>query len=93
MKYTGRLIIYIRKKSCTILLWATMLCFVLSTLTGNYSQVDKLWSLIPVVYMWIIATLVFFLIIETVADQQQWNFHKEKNRLKKEGLDLPEYYR
>lgn len=178
-----------------VYLAATMLCFVLSTLTGNYSQVDKLWSLIPVAYVWIIATrsgfeprivlmallvstwgirltynfsrrggysirfwtgkedyrwavlrskpelsdrwrwmlfnlffislyqmglillftlpalrsidggplsyfdyiiaalMIFLIIIETVADQQQWNFHKEKNRLKKEGLDLPEYYR
>jgi steroid 5-alpha reductase family enzyme len=28
-------------------------CFLVSELTRNYSQVDKLWSLIPIVYSWI----------------------------------------
>merc|ERR1719457_503041 len=28
-------------------------CFVTGELTGNWSQVDKLWSLLPVVYTWI----------------------------------------
>ncbi len=28
---------------------------------------------------YLIATLVlFFIVIETIADQQQWNYHKEK---------------
>lgn len=31
------------------------LTFLVSTLTGNYSQVDKLWSIVPVPYVWIIA--------------------------------------
>lgn len=31
------------------------LCFVVSTLTDNYSQVDKLWSIMPAVYAWMIA--------------------------------------
>lgn len=31
------------------------ICFILSSMTGNYSQVDKLWSIMPVVYVWIIA--------------------------------------
>lgn len=43
---------------CT-LLWvygiAALLCFVVSTLTKNYSQVDKLWSIIPIPYVWIMA--------------------------------------
>lgn len=41
------------------LLWvygiAAFLCFIVSVLTDNYSQVDKLWSIIPVPYVWIIA--------------------------------------
>lgn len=41
------------------LLWvygiAAFLCFILSTITDNYSQVDKLWSVIPVPYVWIVA--------------------------------------
>lgn len=34
---------------------AALLCFIVSSLTANYSQVDKLWSIIPVPYAWIIA--------------------------------------
>lgn len=30
-------------------------CFIVSQLTGNCSQVDKLWSIIPLVYTWYIA--------------------------------------
>ena len=33
-----------------------ILCFVAGEFTGNLSQVDKLWSITPVVYMWIIYT-------------------------------------
>ncbi len=178
-----------------VYLIASLGCFILSTISKNYSQVDKLWSLMPIAYIWIIAIrsgfeprivlmallvsawgirltynfarrggysirfwsgeedyrwsvlrnkpelsnrwrwmifnlffislyqmglillitlpalrsingsalsyfdytiaiLMFLLIIfETVADQQQWNFHKEKNRLKKEGSGLPDYYK
>ena len=31
-------------------------CFVAGELTDNKSQVDKLWSLIPIAYVWIIAS-------------------------------------
>ena len=30
-------------------------CIVSSELTGNYSQVDRLWSIVPLAYAWIIA--------------------------------------
>ena len=30
-------------------------CFVVGEITQNYSQMDKLWSLLPIVYAWIIA--------------------------------------
>lgn len=30
-------------------------CFVLSQLTGNNSQVDKIWSIMPIIYAWYIA--------------------------------------
>ena len=30
-------------------------CFVVGELTGNNSQMDKLWSILPIVYTWIIA--------------------------------------
>lgn len=29
-----------------------LLCFIVSETTGNYSQVDKLWSLLPIGYAW-----------------------------------------
>lgn len=35
-----------------------MLCFLVSEITRNYSQVDKLWSLMPIVYSWI--TVAFY---------------------------------
>lgn len=30
-------------------------CFVVSELTRNYSQVDKLWSIVPILYVWVVA--------------------------------------
>lgn len=30
-------------------------CFVVGELTGNNSQVDKLWSLVPIAYAWVVA--------------------------------------
>ncbi len=42
-------------KLLIVYLVAALLCFVVSTLTNNYSQVDKLWSLIPMVYVWMVA--------------------------------------
>lgn len=38
-----------------VYLAAALLSFVVSTLSKNYSQVDKLWSLIPLAYVWITA--------------------------------------
>ena len=32
-----------------------LLCFIVSEITRNYSQVDKLWSLMPIAYGWITA--------------------------------------
>lgn len=178
----------------TVYLVMALLCFVVSSLSNNYSQVDKLWSIMPVVYTWIVAfqsgweprlvlmaavvsvwgirltynfsrrggyslrfwtgeedyrwpvlrkkpefsvkwrwmlfnlffislyqmglilmmtlpalrsmggsplswidvvlagLVVLLVIVETVADQQQWNFQKEKRRLKASGKPLPAEY-
>jgi steroid 5-alpha reductase family enzyme len=177
-----------------IYLVASLLCFLVSTIADNYSQVDKLWSTIPMLYVWLVAwksgfeprlvlmailvtawgirltynfsrrggyslrfwsgeedyrwavlrakpefaakwkwvafnfifvsfyqmglillmtipavrsmgggplgladyflaaLLLGFIVIETVADQQQWNFHKEKQKYRQAGKDLPEPY-
>ena len=34
---------------------SVLYCFVVGELTGNNSQMDKLWSLLPIVYTWVIA--------------------------------------
>ncbi len=182
-------------KLLVVYLAATLVCFVVSSLSKNHSQVDKLWSLMPIPYTWIvafesgfetrlilmalvvtawglrlsynfsrrggyslkfwtgeedyrwavlrskpelsagwkwmlfnllfisfyqmglillitlpalrsmgggtlswfdgiIAVLLFgFIVIETVADQQQWNYHKQKRAAIKAGGDLPERFR
>jgi len=42
------------------LIWVALVfiayCFIVGELTHNNSQVDKLWSIIPVIYVWIIAS-------------------------------------
>ncbi|MEX1193308.1 MAG: DUF1295 domain-containing protein [Brumimicrobium sp.] len=38
-----------------VYLIASIICFLVSTLTNNHSQVDKLWSIMPIIYAWIIA--------------------------------------
>lgn len=35
---------------------SAFLCFALGEITRNNSQVDKIWSLLPIVYCWVIAT-------------------------------------
>ena len=34
---------------------SALFCFVVGELTGNNSQMDKLWSLLPIAYVWVIA--------------------------------------
>lgn len=38
-----------------VTLGIALFCFLLSELTSNYSQVDKLWSLLPIGYVWFFA--------------------------------------
>jgi steroid 5-alpha reductase family enzyme len=178
----------------SVYLIAALLCFFISTASNNFSQVDKLWSIMPMIYTWIVAfqsgweprlvlmavvvsvwgirltynfsrrggyswkfwtgeedyrwpilrkrpelsaswrwgffnlffislyqmglilmmtlptlksmggeplrwidfllagLIVVLVVIETMADQQQWNFQKEKYRLKQSGQPLPPPY-
>mmetsp|Transcript_985 Transcript_985/g.2126 ORF Transcript_985/g.2126 Transcript_985/m.2126 type:complete len:359 (+) Transcript_985:59-1135(+) len=45
----------VQRHQAALLLCAasSSLTFIVSSLTGNYSQVDKLWSILPVLYAWI----------------------------------------
>ena len=36
-----------------VMIIVVLLCFLVSEITRNYSQVDKLWSLMPIAYSWI----------------------------------------
>lgn len=38
-----------------LMLGVAFTCFLVSELTGNCSQVDKIWSIIPIVYVWTVA--------------------------------------
>ena len=42
-------------KVVIVFLASALLCFLVSTVAKNYSQVDKLWSTIPLAYVWIVA--------------------------------------
>jgi steroid 5-alpha reductase family enzyme len=46
----------------TVLVYAAVafLCFILSELTKNYSQVDKLWSILPIFHAWNMASIAGF---------------------------------
>lgn len=48
----------------TILTGVIVICFMVSEITRNYSQVDKLWSLLPPAYSWV--TVAAFPTVRTV---------------------------
>jgi len=61
-----------------------MLCFVVSEITRNYSQVDKLWSLMPIVYSWITAVsspspriLVMAALVTVWGLRLSYNFYRK----------------
>lgn len=60
-------------KLCLMAGIAAAYCFLVSEITKNYSQVDKLWSLLPLVYVWYVAwqgefsqRLIFMAILVTL---------------------------
>jgi len=73
----------------TLMLAGALLCFLIAEITHNYSQVDKLWSLMPVIYsfvtlatfpsprLWIMTILVTF-----------WGFRLSYNFYRKGGYNL-----
>lgn len=40
------------KEVSLLMLVIALICFVVGELTGNFSQVDKLWSIVPIIYAW-----------------------------------------
>lgn len=49
--------IYLLRHVIFSYLFLASICFLVSTLTKNYSQVDKIWSIAPILYAWQIAYL------------------------------------
>ena len=39
------------------------------------------------------ALIIALIVVETVADQQQWNYHKEKKKAQAAGGELPDKYK
>jgi len=60
--------------------FAIFLTFIVSTLSGNYSQVDKIWSIIPAIYAWIAVcdtrTLLMACVATVWAVRLTWNFNR-----------------
>lgn len=68
-------------KNCVFTcLAAVVTTFVVSSLTGNYSQVDKIWSIIPFVYCWIVVcderTLLMAIVSTGWGLRLTWNFSR-----------------
>lgn len=63
--------------TCTIFM---ILCLVTSTLSRNYSQVDKLWSITPMIYAWRLAidsrTILMAIIVSIWSIRLTYNFNR-----------------
>ena len=67
-----------------VMVMVAIVCFVVSELTRNYSQVDKLWSLIPVAYSWITFSafpspriLIMALLVTAWGLRLSYNFYRK----------------
>jgi len=67
-------------RSIQFCLFVILLTFGVSTVTKNYSQVDKLWSIVPAVYAWLavcdLRTFIMALLATVWAIRLTWNFHR-----------------
>ena len=81
------------RQLASTLLWvmasASILCFIVSELARNYSQVDKLWSIMPSVYAGIAAIhqpspRIFVMLILTLV----WGFRLSYNFSRKGGYNI-----
>lgn len=61
--------------------------FVVSTITGNYSQVDKLWSITPFLYAWMAVTDARTLLMALIATV--WGVRLTANFYRRGGYQWP----
>ncbi|MCU0460289.1 MAG: DUF1295 domain-containing protein [Bacteroidales bacterium] len=68
----------------SIMITVVLLCFIVSEITGNYSQVDKLWSLLPPAYSWVTvaafpsARMIIMAVLVTLWGLRlSYNFHRK----------------
>jgi len=64
-----------------------LVTFIVSTLTKNYSQVDKLWSIVPFVYAWIVVCDDRTLLMAIVATI--WGVRLTYNFSRRDGYKWP----
>jgi steroid 5-alpha reductase family enzyme len=66
-----------------------VLCFLVSEITRNYSQVDKLWSLMPIAYSWItVASFPSLRLIIMTALVTIWGLRLSYNFSRKGGYNI-----
>jgi len=65
----------------------TIVVFITSTLSKNFSQIDKLWSIIPAVYAWIAVVSPRTLLMATVATV--WGMRLTYNFWRRGGYSWP----
>ncbi len=68
------------RHSILLCLSIVVVSFIVSTATGNYSQVDKAWSIVPVIYSWIVVrddrTLLMAILATVWGVRLTWNFNR-----------------
>lgn len=73
----------------TVMIAVAIVCFVVSELTRNYSQVDKLWSLMPVAYSLItVAAFPSVRLYIMAALVTMWGFRLSYNFYRKGGYNI-----
>ena len=73
----------------TIMISVSIVCFITSEITRNYSQVDKLWSLLPIVYSWItVASFHSARLILMASLVTLWGLRLSYNFYRKRGYNL-----
>jgi steroid 5-alpha reductase family enzyme len=73
----------------TVMTGVAILCFIVSEITRNYSQVDKLWSLMPAVYGWItVATVHSPRLILMASLVTIWGMRLSYNFYRKGGYNI-----